>query len=143
MKQLTLTSLFLICFFGAVFANTADLFTFNEKAIEAEFIEINKVEAFVAKSENISFSAMEQTKALKNFDLKWTAYDINAAPMFGFSDIDWTSWAWGFCCFPIGIITVILDDGSSNDDRISYFIGIGTMLVIAGPSGLFWWRSNN
>ena len=141
MKKIIFTLTVFFCLIGRVKANTSNLFEINEAQIDAEFQELDRVETFLSNNEQITFSEMERTGAINQFDLNWTAYDKSASPMFGFSDISWRSFAWGFCCFPVGIFTVILNDSKSNDDRISYFIGIGTILIIGGPSSLFWWRN--
>lgn len=135
MKQFILTLLVAVGFSGTMFANTADLFTFNEEAIEAEFVEINHVESFVASNNGITFNQMEQTGALSNFNLNWTAYDASAAPMFGLSDMDWNSFLCGFCCWPVGIFTIILNDDKDSDQKTSYVVGVIVSVVLGAISG--------
>jgi hypothetical protein len=34
--------------------------------------------------------------------------------------MNWKAFAWGFCCWPIGIFTVMLKDSSTREDKISF-----------------------
>ncbi len=137
MKQFIFTLLIAVGFTSISLASTADLFTYNEEAIEAEFTQINQVESFVNANEGITFSDMESQGHLSQFNLNWNSFDNSAAPMFGISDMDWKSFACGFCCWPIGIFTVLLNDNKDSDQKTSYLIGaaVGLLWNIIGGLG--------
>jgi hypothetical protein len=56
-------------------------------------------------------------------------FNANAAS-FTFDDINWKAFAWGFCCWPIGLFTVVFKSSSTREDKISFFIGWGTIVVL-------------
>lgn len=139
--KLRLLTLFLVLGTSLTsFASTADLFAFNEDAIEAEFSEISAFETFVVENNGMSYADMQATGALSQFSLDFNTFDASAAPMFGFEDVDWTSFLWGFCCFPcgaiIGVFTVLLNDDKDSDSRMSYFIGAGVGFLVSTIGGL-------
>jgi len=134
--------LFIILLVGASFssyASTSDLFQLDEASINAEFAEINNFESFVVSNDFLSYADMQQSGALSQFALNFDNFDATAAPMFGFEDMDWGSFLWGFCCFPcgalIGIFTVLLNDDKGSDSKLSYAIGAGVGLVVSSLSG--------
>eukprot|EP00657_Telonema_sp_P-1_P000306 TRINITY_DN1056_c0_g1_i1.p1 TRINITY_DN1056_c0_g1~~TRINITY_DN1056_c0_g1_i1.p1 ORF type:complete len:198 (+),score=29.35 TRINITY_DN1056_c0_g1_i1:183-776(+) len=138
--KLRLLTLFLVLGTSLTsFASTADLFAFNEDAIEVEFSEISAFETFVLENNGMTYTDMQAAGALSQFSLDFNTFDASAAPMFGFEDVDWTSFLWGFCCFPcgaiIGVFTVLLNDNKDSDSRMSYFIGAGVGLVVSAITG--------
>ncbi|MGB0432234.1 MAG: hypothetical protein ACPGLV_17290 [Bacteroidia bacterium] len=130
MKQFILTVFIAVGFANISFASTADLFSYNEEAIEAEFSQIDQVESFVVENNGITFSEMQNQGHLTQFNLNWNAFDNSAAPMFGLSDMDWNSFVCGFCCWPVGIFTVLLNDDKGSDSKTSFLIGIGVNIVL-------------
>lgn len=128
MKQFIFTLFLAVGLTGASFASTADLFDVNEAAIEAQFEQIDAVESFVVAND-ITFTEMETEGHLAQFDLNWNAFDNSAAPMFGISDMDWNSFICGFCCWPLGIFTVLLNDNKDSDQKTSYLVGAGVGLL--------------
>lgn len=140
MKLRLLTLLLFLGTSFASFASSADLFAFNEEAIEAEFSEISAFENFVVENNTMSYADMQANGSLSQFALDFNTFDASAAPMFGFEDVDWGSFLWGFCCFPcgaiIGVFTVLLNDNKDADSRMSYFIGAGVGFVLSTVGGL-------
>lgn len=140
MKSRLLTLLLVLGTSLASYASTADLFAFNEASIEAEFSEITAFETFVVENNGMTYADMQANGALSQFSLDFNTFDASAAPMFGFEDLDWGSFLWGFCCFPcgaiIGVFTVLLNDNKDSDSRMSYFIGAGVGFIISAVSGL-------
>ncbi|NOZ47682.1 MAG: hypothetical protein GXO79_13010 [Chlorobi bacterium] len=132
MKKLILIGLLTVFILNArIYAGNADLFNYNEAAIEAEFAQLNTLENYVSNYD----VTLNELKANNSFIL--TELHLNNIEMqnpldlmFGFEDIDWGSFAWGFCCWPIGIFTVLLKDEKGSDSKMSYFIGIGTGVVL-------------
>ena len=63
--------------------------------------------------------------------------------MFDPNDIHWESFAWGFCCFPIGCVVMLANDDTSNEELNSFLLGAGTStacsclsyIALAGLSG--------
>ncbi|MBI1183428.1 hypothetical protein GC194_04115 [bacterium] len=129
MKYFILTRTLAVGLVSNSFAGTAQLFDFNSEAIEAEFNQINQFESYVSNHEGLTFNDMQNSGSLSQFDLNWNSFDASAAPMFGISDMDWNAAVCGFCCWPIGIFTVILNDNKDSDSKISYLIGVGVSLV--------------
>lgn len=130
MNKIILTLSFVLGLAVFTNANNADLFSIDEAAIEAEFEEIGSLESYVQSNEGITFNEMEVKGELNNFNLDFEHFDASAAPMFGIEDVDWSSFACGFCCWPVGIFTVLLNDNKDADSKTSYFVGLGTNIVL-------------
>lgn len=113
-------------------SNEADLFSYDEQKVNQELADVSQLEQVVTANPNVSLSDLysNQTKTatldLSNLDTR-----SPFAPQFGFEDMDWGAWAWGFCCWPIGIFTVILKDSKDTNSKISYLIGIGCSFVLS------------
>lgn len=109
---------------------TSDLFALNETELNADFNELNQVEAVVVET-----NADYNTLIAANFPTSNLSASSAMATNFSISDMDWKSFAWGFCCWPIGIFTVLLSDKKDSDSKISFFIGLGTSVVLSLISG--------
>jgi len=132
MKKLLL----MLTFFGAIsfsgYANHNDLFELNEEKINAEFEALNELEAFVDMNETATLSTVQAINPELTTSLAYAPGSTMAHNDFTIDDFQLGSFAWGFCCWPIGIFTVILNDSKGNDHAISYLIGIGALLVLGG-----------
>jgi hypothetical protein len=117
------------------FASNADLFDYNRSAIENNLSEITAIENVVV-SNNYSYADLKNNyDGTINVDFSGLANP--AGMMFGFEDIQWGSFAWGFCCWPVGIFTVLLNKNKDSNHKISFFIGLGTAIVLSIPGYLF------
>jgi hypothetical protein len=87
-------------------------------------------------NENVTIHSLyaENAGLVNGMNLSYGPEGMMARNGFSLEDMEWGSFAWGFCCWPIGIFTVLLNDDKGSNHKISYFIGIGTSLVISALS---------
>jgi hypothetical protein len=50
--------------------------------------------------------------------------------------MNWKAFFWGFCCWPVGLFTVIFKSDSTREDKISFIIG-AAIWWIGGIAGRF------
>jgi len=136
MKKLLLAVAACFVLASSSYATNADLFELNEEKINAEFTELNELEAYVSMNENVTIHSLyvENAGLVDGMKLSYGPEGMMARNGFTLEDMQWGSFAWGFCCWPIGIFTVLLNDDKGNNHKISYFIGIGTSLLIGALS---------
>lgn len=136
MKKLLLAVAACFVVASSSYATNADLFELNEEKINAEFTELNELEAYVSMNENVTIHSLyvENAGLVDGMKLSYGPEGMMARNGFTLDDMQWGSFAWGFCCWPIGIFTVLLNDDKGNNHKVSYFIGIGTSLLIGALS---------
>jgi hypothetical protein len=138
MKQIKLLfTAFLICLGSSVFAATSDIFNYDEEAIIAEFSALSELENFLTKNPHLTF---EEAKAVNPMAFSNTKIASVVAPekmAFTIDDMEWGSFAWGFCCWPIGFFVVILNPNRDSAHKISYLIGMGVGCLISLPSYIY------
>ena len=127
-KLLTLFALALICMTSSA-TSDAELFSYDDAKINHELKSLNQLELAVLSGNQTQVNVLT---AELNLIPNQAAGKF--ATNFSFSDMDWGAWAWGFCCWPVGIFTVLLNDSKGTESRISYFIGIGTSIILSGVS---------
>ncbi len=132
MKKLLLAIVACFVFTSLSYGTNADLFELNEEKINTEFAELNELEAYVSMNENVTIHNIYQENAglVNGMNLSYGPEGMMARNAFSLDDMQWDSFAWGFCCWPIGIFTVLLNDEKGSNHKISYFIGIGTVVVL-------------
>jgi hypothetical protein len=54
---------------------------------------------------------------------------------FGLGEMEWGSFAWGFCCWPVGFFVVAINSNKSQNEKISFWIGMGVSVVLTAISG--------
>lgn len=115
-------------------AADSDLFSYDETAVSYSMTNLNELEQYVAAN-NVTFDDMMQNPdAVADFSLNnINGSSIPLQPAFSFEDMDWGAFAWGFCCWPIGIFTVLINKNKDSNSKISYFIGIGTAVLLSLP----------
>lgn len=131
------------CIFSAIsYASTnTDLFELNEEKINTEFAELNELEAFVSMNENVTIHNIYQENAglIAGTNLSYGPEGMMGHNGFSIDNFEWGSFAWGFCCFPIGatigIFTVLLNDNKGSDHKTSYLIGAGVGFLFSGGFG--------
>lgn len=110
---------------ATLFAGNANLFNYDQEKINHEMISLDKLENYILSQGH----ADNDVLVASNIDLTTNA--LNPAGLaFGIEDVEWGSFAWGFCCWPVGIFTVILNDEKDKNHKISYFAGIITSAII-------------
>lgn len=118
------------------FSSNADLFSYDKATIDNEFEEINKLESFVESNGMISYSELSTQENPGEFQLNWNQYNADASPMFGIADMDWGAFAWGFCCWPVGLFTVLFNSNKDSYSKTSYLIGVLTTAVLGAIGGI-------
>lgn len=139
--------LILIFTFFAISSFAADnLFVLDESKVDNAVSEATSLNDYLENTElkTIDELSLEEKSArvynLNNFDSKKPL-----TPMFdGLDDMNWTSFAWGFCCWPVGFIIIILNNNHDNDSKVSYLIGVLAGIFVWGGAfwfgrGIGWW----
>jgi len=135
MKKLLIIGIFSFMLMNANYASNADLFNYNKENIEARFAQLNTLENYVSTYDyTLSDLKANNTFILTELHLNNIESSRPLGMMFEMDDMDWKSFAWGFCCWPIGIFTVLLDDDKGSDSKISFFIGWGVSAVLSAIS---------
>jgi len=109
------------------FASTADAFAYNENTVSAQLTEATQIENYVSANSDVTFSEMQADANLASA-LNLGNFNANAAS-FTFDDMNWKAFFWGFCCWPIGLFTVVFKSDSTREDKISFFIGVGIQWI--------------
>ncbi len=105
----------------ALSSNHAQLFSYDKEAVEATFSGLNELEEQV-----LSYSENVEGLYFATVDLTGFNKPVGAAsPLFSISEMDWGAFAWGFCCCPVGLFTVVFNDDKSKASKTSYWIGVG------------------
>ena len=129
-KVLTLTILTLAFLPQVSFGHTAELFEFDETAIDAEFNEVSIFEHAIDMNE---LSADEIYNRSQSLNLEISETYLSMSPTFGIADVDVESLACGFICWPIGLFTIDFDN---TDAKISYLIGTVAAFIVWGGFGI-------
>lgn len=117
---------------STVKASTADLFSVDQVTIEQEFAGLNDLDAFVSNN-NVELGDLSAAEMNSISNLSMENFNANSplSPAFTFADMDWASFAWGFCCWPIGAFVVLLNKNKSSEQKLSFWIGFGTSVVLS------------
>lgn len=131
MKKL-LTLAFSLMLGVSAYANvSANDFSYDATAFETEMVGLNQLEQDV-NMHGFTLSAVEASDKwstqLAGLGLQQASWSIN--------DMDWGSFAWGFCCWPIGFFVVAINSNKSNDQKLSFWIGTGVSVVLSAISTL-------
>jgi hypothetical protein len=136
MKKLLLAIVACFVFTSLSYGTNSDLFELDEAKINAEFTELNELETYVSMNENVTIHTVYEQNAglVAGMNLSYGPEGMMARNGFSLDDMEWGSFAWGFCCWPIGIFTVLLNNDKGSNHKISYFIGLGTAVVLSALS---------
>lgn len=119
-------------------ASALDLSSFSvESEFEtAEFVELEFLETSLNEnSAQLSFDEILQKSELSNhyhFRSRFASDDSG----WSIDDMDWGSFAWGFCCCPIGFFVVAISSNKDSDQKLSYWIGVGVNVVLSAISSI-------
>ena len=118
----------------AVNTKANDDFSYDLNEINSELTELNQVEEIILENKNKSIVYLDQ-EISKNlsYGTKFIEFNKSAFPMqqhFSFEEMDWGSFAWGFCCCPIGFFTVAINKEKDSSQKASFWIGTGVGIVI-------------
>jgi hypothetical protein len=106
-------------------------FSYDEAAFATEMEELIALEQEVI-SHDFTLTDLRSQDALTT---KFASLDL-AQSAFGIDDMDWGAFAWGFCCWPIGFFVVAINSSKTNDQKLSFWIGMGTSVVISAISSI-------
>jgi len=124
-----------------VLANNADLFTYDEEVINAEFAELNELENYIEQNEGITLTQLklQNIPMVKNISADpYSPFGTDYAfddPLFGIPGFFWGCFGWLF-----GVIAVyILTDGNQQETKMSVVGCILTTLVFGGGAWGWGW----
>jgi hypothetical protein len=120
-KFLLAAALVFAAYVNNSFASTADAFAYDENTVSAQLTEATQIENYVAANGDVTFTEL-QADANAASALNLGNFNANTAS-FTFDDMNWKAFLWGFCCWPIGIFTVLIKSDSTREDKISFVIG--------------------
>ncbi len=123
--------LFLVLVCTSTYASN---YTLDEVALDKDFSDLNKIEEKVLSS-NFDPKVINEITATSTINL------ITSEPFSGSSAnefyVDWKSFAWGFCCCPVGFFTVAVSNNADYDMKTSYWIGVAANVCLNGISAIF------
>ncbi len=138
MRQLFLVTLLLTGFYGSLSANQNPM-QFDRQKFEEDFDKLKQLEHYVSTHDLSGVQGLKKRKPelLKGVNLASSNTSSAVAKGWSFSDMEWGPFAWGFCCWPVGLFTVAINDDKSKNEKISYWIGAGTSTVVGGCGTFF------
>jgi hypothetical protein len=128
MKIRLLLFLMMLGLTQVAFAGNGDLFSYDKQALEQEFAGLQQLEDYLTANPEMTLGQIQQNPAVLPVSLNLSAMQ-SAGPlgaMFTIDDMDWGSFAWGYCCAPVGFFVVAINDKKSSDQKLSYWIGLAT-----------------
>jgi hypothetical protein len=134
MKKLILAfSMLVFAASGTTYALELNSFNVDEEFAIAEFAELDELEATV-QTANLETMTYQEIVAKSEFNEALFLRDgISGDDGGGFSldDMDWASFAWGFCCCPVGFFVVAINKNKDKDQKVSYWIGYGVSALLS------------
>lgn len=128
MKKILFTLCFAMLGLASQAVVTSADFQYDETSLSAEFQEVNALESALLAN-NFSLNALPESDRLTSY------MNAMATPApFSVDDMDWTSFAWGFCCWPVGFFVVAINDSKTSDQKLSFWIGMGVSVVVSAIS---------
>ena len=134
--------IFILLFFVSTtilsFGGNAALFSYDADELQSEFTDLQSLETMVIANQNLTIADFEQMDVdwLNRIDLEKMKTTSPVQAMFGIEDMDWTAFAWGFCCCPVGFFTIAIKDDKSSDEKLSFWVGVGVSVVIYFVGGI-------
>jgi hypothetical protein len=110
--------------FNVAFANVGE-FELNEEKLMAEFADLDAIDALVEEG-NFTLAQLSDENPVMAASLS----DNPLMQNFSIDDMDWGSFAWGFCCWPIGFFVVAINKKKDSDQKLSFWIGMGVSVVL-------------
>jgi hypothetical protein len=139
-KTLLLLAISISCF-----AND-NLFVLDESKVNEATFESSQLDNYLEETEIKSISELTlEEKSSRVYNLNNFENKRPLAPTFeSIDDMNWVSFAWGFCCWPVGFFLVILNNNESSDSKVSYLIGVVFGIFVWGGAfwfsrGWWWW----
>ncbi|NOZ47683.1 MAG: hypothetical protein GXO79_13015 [Chlorobi bacterium] len=113
-------------------AGNAGLFYLNAQQIEKEFKQLTELENYLV-FHHASLNALIQTHnpILNKTGLENSNQTVPLRMMFEYKDVDWGSFAWGFCCWPVGCLIVPFNKNKDDNEKLSFFYGMLSFYTIS------------
>jgi len=116
-------------------ASTADIFQLDETKVSTELADLTEMETYVEANLGITQSDLEKEGQFLAANLNANTTDA-FANAYTLDDMDWGSFAWGFCCWPVGLFVVAFNTEKTQDQKTSFWIGTVVGIVAGGIGGL-------
>lgn len=142
-KSLLLSMIAMIFVFGSAFASNSTLFSYDKQQLQDQFEVVDQLEAFVAESNGMTYEEVTVANVTLAQMLQTDNVSANAPmnPMFSVDDMDWGSFAWGFCCWPVGFFVVAINSNKTSDQKLSYWIGLGVSVILSTISNVIYYTA--
>jgi hypothetical protein len=111
--------------FNAFATVSADDFSYDAVAFETEMTSLNQLEQDV----KLHGFSLTEAKTSEKWNNELAGLGLQHAS-WSIQDMDWGSFAWGFCCWPVGFFVVAINPNKSNDQKLSFWIGLVTNAVV-------------
>ncbi len=133
----------MIFVFGSAFASNSTLFSYDKQQLQDQFEVVDQLEAFVAESNGMTYEEVTVANVTLAQMLQTDNVSANAPmnPMFSVDDMDWGSFAWGFCCWPVGFFVVAINSNKTSDQKLSYWIGLGVSVILSTISNVIYYTA--
>ncbi len=119
--------LFLLVISEFSLANDAP-FAYDKNELNRDFSTLNELSAYVDQSGE-TYSEMPKSKIFQeNFEL---TNDVLVKPNLKMDAVDWGAFAWGFCCWPIGVFVIAINDDKDKDSKNSFVAGIASSVIVS------------
>ena len=106
-------------------------FSYDKNSLTNEFSQLDKVDAYVDQT-NVSYTELANSPVFKgNIEL---TNAIAVKPNLKFEDVNWGAFAWGFCCWPVGVFTVLINDNKDKMAKDSFWAGIASAAIASAVS---------
>lgn len=103
-------------------------FSYDKIELSENFSEIDLISNYIDQNE-ITFNELSKNHLFEgNIEL---TNQISVKPNLKFEDVDWGAFAWGFCCFPVGIFTVLINDKKDQKSKDSLWAGLGASSILS------------
>lgn len=141
MKKFLVLAGFVLLVAGAGVAGEADLFSYDQVAVETQMADLNTLEQFVLANPGLHLSDLiaSDNEMVANLAKSSSFYGLESMSekVLGIGGF----W-WGCCLGPIGVLVVWLGADDSGETRSALIGCIISSLLSAGSSGYYYWGYN-
>lgn len=139
MKKILLLASLALMIAGSSFAGQAELFSYDQEALNMEMASLTDLENFVAENPGVTMSDLVASENNLVADISnsntFQGFDSMYEEAFGIGGF----W-WGCCLGPVGVLVVFLVADDSSQTRKS-IVGCIISSLLSGGSGLLWGSS--
>ncbi len=114
------------CLFTASYASTNE-FSYDKDDLAKDFEQVDKVSQFLETTPATYEEITSNPVFSGNVEL---TKHIGLRPTFTLDDMDWGSFAWGFCCWPVGFFVVAINRDKSKEEKTSFWIGMAVSTIL-------------